>query len=883
MRPILAVLLALSATVVPATSVAAASLPSGHFTWTGSAAASFAVPSDLRLTSSWHSSKLNLDYVRYQQFAAPFGTYVDGAQVTVVRRDNEQLIVGGAYYPGLRSVRAPLLSVTEALKIAADARGGLIDLPDLIRGLATQRANLRLDPETDRPFFLVATAAPANNRYQQIDALSGELLATWGGVDQITAGQGVGVKGDTKNLDSHPFNTIVDLTKNAGGWKLQSTDDKFITYDALGGNSVTGNQVISDADNKWGTDTPREAAGVDAQYYAALTVQFYQQKLGYDWINDCAVDLAPPAPQPHGTYGWPYKVRSVVHFDYSPGGNPYDNAFWDQEKFYMVYGDGGATDRPLSAGQDVVSHELSHAVTQCTNNLIYEWESGALNESFSDIMATAAEFTLEEPLSSNCRLAPGQTRCADWLLGEDLATSASGAVIRSLADPEAEGQPSHYAERYHPNPPTQPGDCTGSNDECGVHTNSGIPNHAFYLLVNGGRNARCSGPTDPQADCDVVVPPTSLENAMQIWFSGFVTLSDDATMCDARNATVAAAETAPFGSVTDIVATRLAWQAVGLGDQCDLSTDFKISLSDPTIELAPDASGQTVLSLDRGSYDDPVSYTVDKVGPATVTRNPTSNGVSNSAGTTVTVDADVGATDGIYPVLVTATSTGDTHYAAASFVIDAEAPLVSVSSARFLAMSSVTIGGAIPLGVTWSATDAQSGIASAQLEHSPNGSGWVAVPGTSPTQYVATAGPHQFHVVASDAVGNDATSSALVRTLTGFQETALTYTGAWSTNTTATAWGTTKYSKQVRATATLTFTGTDVVWIAQRGPKRGVANVFIDGVKTHVDLYSTSLSERRVAFIASGLSAGQHTIKIKVKATSGRPRVDVDGVFVLNP
>ena len=61
------------------------------------------------------------------------------------------------------------------------------------------------------------------------------------------------------------------------------------------------------------------------------------------------------------------------------------------------------------------------------------------------------------------------------------------------------------------------------------------------------------------------------------------------------------------------------------------------------------------------------------------------------------------------------------------------------------------------------------------------------------------------------------------------------------------------------------------------------ANVFVDGVKTHVDLFSSSLTERRVVFVASGLSAGQHTIRIKVKGTSGRPRVDIDGILVLAP
>src|SRR5688572_30511655 len=114
----------------------------------------------------------------------------------------------------------------------------------------------------------------------------------------------------------------------------------------------------------------------------------------------------------------------------------------------MVYGDGSSTGRPLSASQDVVSHELSHAVTQCTNNLRYQQESGALNEAFSDIMATAAEFVMEEPNSSNCRRVTGQATCADWLLGEDLAKTASGAVIRDLADPGSEGQPSHYQNRF---------------------------------------------------------------------------------------------------------------------------------------------------------------------------------------------------------------------------------------------------------------------------------------------------------------------------------------------------------------------------------------------------------------------------------------------------
>ncbi|HEY8135821.1 MAG TPA: M4 family metallopeptidase [Candidatus Limnocylindrales bacterium] len=844
------------------------------------------MPSDLRRASSRHDSKFNLDYVSYQQYAAPLGVLVQGGQVTVVSRDGKQLLVGGAYYPGLRSAVSPALSAGRALTIAADVRGGLIDLPDAVRQLATRRTSLRLDPTTGRLFYLVATAAPANNMYQRIDAQSGELLAAWSGVDQFTAGEGVGVKGDTKDLKFHGFSTIpFSLTDRPGGigtaWKLQSPGGAdFITYDAQGGNSVTNNPVMSDAsspDNIWqGTN---QKAGVDAQYYAALTVEFYNQALGYDWLNDCIEDPA------HQTQGFPNKVRSVVHFDFSPGGLPYNNAFWDQELFFMVYGDGGTAARPLSAGQDVVSHELSHAVTQCTNNLEYRMESGALNESFSDIMATAAEFAMEEPNSSNCRLAADQTTCADWLLGEDLARTASGAVIRSLANPGAEGQPSHYDDRSGKT-------CTSAvsgNDYCYVHTNSGIPNHAFYLMVNGGRNARCSGPTDSQADCDVAVPTTSLDHATKIFFAGFSMLTTDGDMCDARNSTIAAASALwQPASATDIAATILAWQAVGLGDErCDSSSaDFNISLSDPTLELSAGDTGSTQLTLVRHDEAGQIDFTVQTPGPATVTPNPPLS--NDSSGSVIQVEANNVAADGVYPILVTATGSPSTQYAAASFVIDTTDPTAAVTKVGFVAMSTISAGGALPLNVTWNATDAASGIASVELDHSPTGSGWTAIHGpaasvVSPKQFTTTAGLHQFQVIATDAVGNDVTSAAFLRTLTEFQETQLAYTKTWNTNTVGTPWGTTRYSTKRKATATLIFTGTDVVWIAQRGPKRGVANVFVDGVKTHVDLYSSSLTERRVVFIASGLAPGQHTLTIKVKGTYKRPRVDVDGVLVLAP
>ncbi|MFM2268692.1 MAG: hypothetical protein RL757_2133 [Bacteroidota bacterium] len=142
-------------------------------------------------------------------------------------------------------------------------------------------------------------------------------------------------------------------------------------------------------------------------------------------------------------------------------GRGMDNAFWDGEAMY--YGNGDQAFTPLARGLDVAGHEMSHGVVQATANLTYQNESGALNESFADVFGAMIDRD-------------------DWLMGEDVVrTSAfpSGA-LRSLQDPHNGGtnlnspgyQPRIYSERY-----------TGTQDNGGVHINSGIPNYAYYLFA----------------------------------------------------------------------------------------------------------------------------------------------------------------------------------------------------------------------------------------------------------------------------------------------------------------------------------------------------------------------------------------------------------------
>jgi bacillolysin len=232
------------------------------------------------------------------------------------------------------------------------------------------------------------------------------------------------------------------------------------------------------------------------------------------------------------------QVVSTVHFD-----NNYCNAFWNGAQ--MTYGDGdGKRCLPMSGALDVVAHELTHGVTDFSSDLVYYGESGALNESFSDVIGTSMEFYAARRGS-----APGTP---DWRIGEDVVLDRNG--FRNMADPREYGDPDHYSERF-----------TGPEDDGGVHINSGIPNHAFYLAVTGGRNASCGGSPsghEHAEDCDVTVPAVGLDAARDVFYTAMTALPEYANFCDARNATVAVA-----GPQRGAISA--AWAAVGVHGDCD--------------------------------------------------------------------------------------------------------------------------------------------------------------------------------------------------------------------------------------------------------------------------------------------------------------------------
>lgn len=493
-----------------------ARVSSGGFTaLNGDAARAFVIPGEMQLVRTTRVARHNLTQERYQQYVG--SAQVLGGQLTVYR-DAAGVItmVIGSHYADLTPTNRVRLSAARARKIAENHVGSE----------GTWEVDLLINPETGRYFYRVESRRFDARWFYWIDAGNGSVLNRY---DGLTTDHGIGVKGDTKSL--------AGLTTASGGTHaLRSNGGRQLTHDArnrprfillalLFPRFFLPGVLATDDDDHWtepGSTSPGQAALVDAHYYAAVTDEYYLTVHGRDSLDDAGMPMI-----------------STAHL-----GNDYNNAFWNGAQ--MVYGDGdGQIFRELSGALDVVGHELTHGVTEFTSNLIYQDESGALNESFSDIMGSSIEF-----YADTSGLDPAAS--PDWLVGEDIALFADEAPgIRNMADPAEDSDPDHYSERQ-----------IGGPDSGGVHTNSGIPNHAYYLLVNGGSNA---GEARGHPHSGPVVAGIGLATAETIFYLAFTSLPETATMCQARLTTQTVASSmfpAALSSVSD------AWEAVGVPDNC---------------------------------------------------------------------------------------------------------------------------------------------------------------------------------------------------------------------------------------------------------------------------------------------------------------------------
>jgi Zn-dependent metalloprotease len=200
----------------------------------------------------------------------------------------------------------------------------------------------------------------------------------------------------------------------------------------------------------------------EAYQYMGATFDFYWNVFQRNSIDNKGMDLI-----------------GSVHYSTN-----YDNAFWDGKQ--MDYGDGD--DKQFirfTVASDVIGHEMTHGVTQYESGLIYFGETGALNESISDVFGSMVkQYYYNQTVPQ-----------ADWLIGQGLFTpSVHGVAIRSLKAPgTAYNDPVLGKD---PQPATMSGYVHTMQDNGGVHINSGIPNHAFYLAATqlGGHSWETIGP-----------------------------------------------------------------------------------------------------------------------------------------------------------------------------------------------------------------------------------------------------------------------------------------------------------------------------------------------------------------------------------------------------
>jgi len=219
-----------------------------------------------------------------------------------------------------------------------------------------------------------------------------------------------------------------------------------VTSDGNSTSAVPGTLVCNETDPTCANGvTLNIPDAVAAHRYAGDTYDFYFSRHARDSINNAGLTL-----------------QSTVRHCPTGGPCPYANAFWNGIR--MTYGAG------FSAADDVVAHELTHGVTESESGLFYFYQSGAINESFSDVWG---EFVDQVNLAGN------DTPGVKWLLGEDVP---GGGAIRNMANPPAFGDPDRMqSSLYSTLPVSDP-----FWDNGGVHTNSGVNNKAAFLMTDGG-------------------------------------------------------------------------------------------------------------------------------------------------------------------------------------------------------------------------------------------------------------------------------------------------------------------------------------------------------------------------------------------------------------
>ncbi|MGI4833008.1 MAG: M4 family metallopeptidase [Janthinobacterium lividum] len=362
--------------------------------------------------------------------------------------------------------------------------------------------------------FNIYAAAPLSRAYYYVHAQTGEVVLRDNIIKHATGGTA------TFATAYSGTRSLADET-TTGGYHLKeyTRGNGIETYNLKTGTNYATAVDFVDADNNWTAAEYNNAAydnvAGDAHFGAQSTYDYWKAVHGRNSYDNAGA-----------------KIKSYVHYSKS-----YENAYWDGTE--MTYGDGATTFKPLTA-LDVCGHEIGHAVCENTANLTYSNESGAMNEGFSDCWGASVEKYTVDKL--------GLTGKSTWDIGEEIMKA--GGALRSMSNPNLYGQPAYYKGKYW---------ATGTADNGGVHTNSGVLNYWYYLVAVGKSGSN-------EAGNSFSVAGLGLSDAAKILFrTESVYLTASATYANARTYSIQAA-TDLFGAAsTQAQAVTNAWYAVGIG------------------------------------------------------------------------------------------------------------------------------------------------------------------------------------------------------------------------------------------------------------------------------------------------------------------------------